>query len=75
MSYGYKYTARLKKLGFLLLVTGFCVVSFFPVIWIALSSFKPARDLYLFPVKYWPDPFTIKTMWMYFCVIPLAASS
>jgi alpha-1,4-digalacturonate transport system permease protein len=32
----------------------------FPVLWIVLSSFKTNNDLYSFPPRFWPQPFTFE---------------
>ncbi|MDQ1914093.1 carbohydrate ABC transporter permease [Paenibacillus sp. GD4] len=32
----------------------------FPVLWIVISSFKTNNDLYSFPPKFWPSPFTME---------------
>ena len=36
------------------------LVSFFPVVWLALTSLKPAADIYAWPVVFWPSPFTLE---------------
>lgn len=36
------------------------VVSFFPVVWLALTSLKSAADIYAWPLILWPEPFTIE---------------
>jgi multiple sugar transport system permease protein len=35
------------------------VVSFFPVVWLLLTSLKTTADIYAWPVVIWPDPFTL----------------
>nr|WP_281883423.1 carbohydrate ABC transporter permease [Paenibacillus sp. YYML68] len=32
----------------------------FPVLWIVISSFKTNQDLYSFPPRFWPEPFTME---------------
>ncbi|WP_248923965.1 carbohydrate ABC transporter permease [Paenibacillus hamazuiensis] len=32
----------------------------FPVLWIVISSFKTNNDLYSFPPRFWPQPFTFE---------------
>jgi multiple sugar transport system permease protein len=36
------------------------VVSFFPVVWLALTSLKSPAAIYAWPVVVWPDPFTLE---------------
>ena len=52
--------SSIKKYLFYLLVILFCLVSFFPIIWIALSSFKNSSELYVFPIEYIPTSITIQ---------------
>jgi multiple sugar transport system permease protein len=48
-------TARVTlKTLFYLMLTVFALVSFGPVIWLLLTSIKPYRDIYTFPVVYFP---------------------
>jgi multiple sugar transport system permease protein len=35
-------------------------LSFFPVVWLALTSLKSAADIYAWPVVLWPNPFTLE---------------
>jgi trehalose/maltose transport system permease protein len=45
----------LGKAGFLLLMTIILVYTLFPFYWAIVSSLKPAGDLFLTPVSYWPE--------------------
>jgi len=49
-----------KKLGFYGSVIALCLVSFFPVIWIFLTSIKPTGQIVQFPVQYVPTEITLQ---------------
>jgi multiple sugar transport system permease protein len=34
-------------------------ISFFPIVWLILTSFKNTAGIYAWPPQYWPDPFTL----------------
>lgn len=36
------------------------LVSFFPIIWLILTSLKNSAGIYAWPLQYWPDPFTLE---------------
>lgn len=46
--------------GFYVLLLVFAVISFGPVVWLILTSIKPYRDIYSFPVVYWPSRITLE---------------
>ena len=48
-----------KKLGFYGSVAVLCLVSFFPIVWIFLTSIKPASQIVQFPVQYLPTEVTL----------------
>lgn len=43
-----------------ILVAVSALVSFFPIIWLILTSLKTQAGVYAWPPQYWPDPFTLK---------------
>ncbi len=47
---------RTGRIAFILLVVAVCMISFFPVIWVALSSVKIPSQLYDSPIRYLPNP-------------------
>lgn len=53
-------TSGRDRLGLWTVVVITVVVSFFPVVWLALTSLKSAADIYAWPLVLWPDPFTIE---------------
>ncbi|MGR3387658.1 MAG: carbohydrate ABC transporter permease, partial [Paracoccus sp. (in: a-proteobacteria)] len=36
------------------------LISFFPIVWLILTSFKNTAGIYAWPPQYWPDPFTFE---------------
>lgn len=41
-------------------VLGFwLVITLFPLVWILITSFKPAGSITSYPLQYWPEPFTL----------------
>lgn len=36
------------------------VISFFPIVWLILTSLKNTAGIYSWPPQYWPDPFTLE---------------
>lgn len=36
------------------------VISFFPIIWLVLTSLKTSAGIYAYPPQYIPDPFTLE---------------
>ena len=53
-------TSLRDRLALWAIVAVTVVLSFFPVVWLALTSLKPAADIYAWPVVLWPDPFTLE---------------
>lgn len=49
-----------KRAGLYLLVVGTVVVSFFPTVWLFLTSVKSKSQIYAWPVKFWPSPATLE---------------
>jgi multiple sugar transport system permease protein len=39
------------------------IISFFPIVWLILTSFKNTAGIYSWPPQYWPDPFTFENYW------------
>lgn len=46
-----------------LLVILSVVISFFPIIWLILTSLKNTAGIYAWPIQYWPDPLTFDNYW------------
>lgn len=63
-----RYTRRSKtslshiigRIGFWLLVAFIIIYTLFPFYWAIVSSLTPASDLYLTPVKFWPQNLTFE---------------
>lgn len=53
-------TQQRAGLGFYILATITVVVSFFPTVWIFLTSIKTEADIYAWPVQYLPAPVTLE---------------
>lgn len=53
-------TSGRDRLGLWVVVIITVVVSFFPVVWLALTSLKSAAAIYAWPLVLWPDPFTLE---------------
>ena len=41
-------------------LTLWLLITLFPLYWIALTSFKPARHIAEYPVRYWPREFSLE---------------
>ncbi|MCY9667747.1 carbohydrate ABC transporter permease [Paenibacillus alginolyticus] len=52
-NYGY----RLIKVAFL---SVYLVVMVFPLYWIVITSLKPQKEIFSYPVHYWPEQFTLQ---------------
>lgn len=48
------------RFGLYLVVVISVVISFFPIVWLILTSFKNTAGIYSWPPQYWPDPFTFE---------------
>lgn len=59
-----------QRLAFSLVTVLVCVVSFFPVVWIGLSSIKLPAELYVFPIRWIPRPPTVQHYVAVFTVQP-----
>lgn len=46
-----------------ILVSASVVISFFPIIWLILTSVKNTAGIYAWPPQYWPDPLTFDNYW------------
>lgn len=55
---------------FYILVGLSVVISFFPIIWLLLTSLKNTAGIYSWPVQYWPDPLTFDNYWFIFTQSP-----
>ncbi len=53
-------TSARDRIGLWIVVVITVVVSFFPVVWLGLTSLKSAADIYAWPLVLWPDPFTLE---------------
>ena len=51
---------RRPRLILYVLVALSALISFFPIIWLILTSVKTQAGVYAWPPQYWPDPFTAK---------------
>jgi len=51
------------RVGLYLLVGLSVVISFFPIIWLILTSLKNTAGIYAWPVQYWPDPLILDNYW------------
>ncbi|NCC63281.1 MAG: carbohydrate ABC transporter permease [Spirochaetia bacterium] len=49
-----------RKLEFIFITVFVCALSFFPVVWIGLSSIKLPNQLYVFPISWIPKPPTLQ---------------
>ena len=57
---GYDLQRVGELLGFYGSIAVLCVVSFFPIIWILLTSIKPSTEVIQFPVQYLPETMTLE---------------
>ncbi|WP_089117544.1 MULTISPECIES: carbohydrate ABC transporter permease [unclassified Streptomyces] len=48
---------RTARIGFLTL---WLIFTIFPLYWITITSFKPAGDIFTFPLAYWPEDFSLE---------------
>ncbi|MBK6045584.1 carbohydrate ABC transporter permease [Streptomyces sp. MBT55] len=48
---------RTARIGFLTL---WLIFTLFPLYWITITSFKPAGDIFTFPLAYWPEDFSLE---------------
>ncbi|MFF9078424.1 carbohydrate ABC transporter permease [Streptomyces rubiginosohelvolus] len=48
---------RTARIGFLTL---WLIFTTFPLYWITITSFKPAGDIFTFPLAYWPEDFSLE---------------
>ncbi|MCZ6773292.1 MAG: carbohydrate ABC transporter permease [Proteobacteria bacterium] len=46
------------------------VISFFPIVWLMMTSIKNTAGIYAWPPQYWPDPFTLENYWFIFTETP-----
>lgn len=51
--------STLGKVGFWILVIVIILYTLFPFYWAIVSSLTPTNDLYVTPVKFWPQSFTL----------------
>jgi multiple sugar transport system permease protein len=58
------------RYGLYTLVSISVVVSFFPIVWLILTSVKTSAGIYAWPPQYWPDPFTFENYWSIFTKTP-----
>lgn len=55
-----RYSLLIRGTLFTILVAAVCLISFFPVLWMGISSLKVPTELYDWPVTYIPKPPTIE---------------
>ncbi|MFE6698914.1 carbohydrate ABC transporter permease [Streptomyces sp. NPDC057718] len=48
---------KAARIGFL---TIWLIFTIFPLYWITITSFKPAGDIFTFPLAYWPEDFSLE---------------
>ncbi|MFE7138654.1 carbohydrate ABC transporter permease [Streptomyces sp. NPDC057644] len=48
---------KAARIGFLTL---WLIFTIFPLYWITITSFKPAGDIFTFPLAYWPEDFSLE---------------
>ncbi|MEV7947729.1 carbohydrate ABC transporter permease [Streptomyces rubiginosohelvolus] len=48
---------KAARIGFLAL---WLIFTIFPLYWITITSFKPAGDIFTFPLAYWPEDFSLE---------------
>ncbi len=60
----------LEKEGFYFIVVVLCIYSFFPAIWLFLTSLKPTADIIQLPIKYLPIPITFEQYGQVFSKAP-----
>jgi len=58
------------RFGLYIVVVLSVIVSFFPIVWLILTSFKNTAGIYSWPVQYWPDPVTLENYWKIFTETP-----
>ncbi len=63
----------LNRVAFVILATAVCIISFFPVVWIGLSSLKGPDQLYDFPLQWLPDPVTLEHYANVFTIQPFGS--
>jgi len=52
--------SMLGKIGFWLLIAFIVVYTLFPFYWAIVSSLTPTNDLYVTPVRFWPQAITFE---------------
>ena len=65
-----KLENRAGEWGFRLLVIALCVYSFFPVLWLFLTSLKSDAQIIAWPVEYLPSPVTLEQFYEVFARAP-----
>jgi multiple sugar transport system permease protein len=50
---------RLLGLSKFIYLTVYLLIMVFPLYWIVITSLKPQKDIFSFPIKYWPERFTL----------------
>jgi multiple sugar transport system permease protein len=50
---------RLLGLSKFVYLTVYLLIMVFPLYWIVITSLKPQKDIFSFPIKYWPERFTL----------------
>lgn len=58
------------RYGLYVLVTASVLISFFPIVWLFLTSVKNTAGIYAWPPQYWPDPLTFENYWSIFTKTP-----
>ena len=49
-----------SKVVRVVVLAAWAVFTLFPLYWIVLTAVKPRRDIYAFPVQYWPERFSLE---------------
>ncbi|MGV8988349.1 MAG: carbohydrate ABC transporter permease [Cypionkella sp.] len=61
---------RSPRIILYLLVIVSALVSFFPIIWLILTSLKNSAGIYAWPIQFWPDPLTLENYYAILTATP-----
>ncbi len=50
---------RILGLSKFVYLTVYLLIMVFPLYWIVITSLKPQKDIFSYPIKYWPERFTL----------------
>lgn len=66
------FDKKIKTVGFYIAVVILCIYSFFPAIWLFLTSLKRTKDIIHVPIKYLPIPPVLEQYKTVFAKVPFA---